>query len=338
MPLTNKEKQRLYYNKHKCEPTFKEKLKLKNERKRQTIKRDNIKLCIVKKQNKLRSKRYRDKIKQLKISAVSPTSSYKSRGALSKAVNRVKAVLPASPSKMHSVIANLVKICDQPISPATSKPHFMLPADVTNCVKSFYERDEFTWASPNRKDVMPDGRNKLFLIVTIAELYCSFKLEYPSVKVGKSSFAKLRPQNVMLKNEIPHDQCLCKYCENMELLLKPLWSLSIEFPKSASLFIKDLVCNISSVDCMYNGSCKVCGNLKLSDYISNRLQMDFTTINVVWDQWTTNLKTTNSIQHTALTFLWRCASNQNWIFVIKDIMFGLFLSIYSSAEAIVLCY
>lgn len=88
-------------------------------------------------------------------------------------------------------------------------------------VLDYYRRDGISRPSPNKKDVVlingvPVG--KRFMQMTISQAFESFRMENPSVKIGRSKFFDLRPKNV--KPESPHDVCVCIYHENLALLLK----------------------------------------------------------------------------------------------------------------------
>ena len=88
-------------------------------------------------------------------------------------------------------------------------------------VLDYYRRDGISRPSAKQKDVVlingvPVG--KRFMEMTISQAFESFRIENPTVKIGRSKFFGLRPKNV--KPESPHDVCVCIYHENLALLLK----------------------------------------------------------------------------------------------------------------------
>ena len=89
-------------------------------------------------------------------------------------------------------------------------------------VKFFYQRDDISRRAPGRKDVVTvrdvDGVKMKYqarhLTSSVAEVHALFHEEFPLYKIGKSKFAELRPQHVLLSSKLPHNVCLCRYHEN----------------------------------------------------------------------------------------------------------------------------
>ena len=54
--------------------------------------------------------------------------------------------------------------------------------------------------------------------------------EYPNTKVGKSKFAEMRPQHVLLSNKLPHNMCLCKSHVNLIAAIDALHKAIPDFP------------------------------------------------------------------------------------------------------------
>ena len=55
--------------------------------------------------------------------------------------------------------------------------------------------------------------------MTVLEAYRLFKSEFPDIKIGKSLFAEHRSKYVILMSDLPQNVCLCRYHENMSLML-----------------------------------------------------------------------------------------------------------------------
>ena len=61
-----------------------------------------------------------------------------------------------------------------------------------------------------------------YLLMSLKEAYHLFKSEHENVPVTLSEFCDLRPQNVKLFDQIPHNVCVCMYNENVHLILQEL--------------------------------------------------------------------------------------------------------------------
>ena len=77
-------------------------------------------------------------------------------------------------------------------------------------VKDYYAKNEISWQAPGRKD--RDNIKKTeqvrYLLMSLKEIYNLFKTENENVSIGFSKFCDLRPQNVKLFDQIPHNVCL----------------------------------------------------------------------------------------------------------------------------------
>ena len=113
-----------------------------------------------------------------------------------------------------------------------------LSEETLNRVTVFYQRDDISRQAPGRKDVtsvrMGDGtKTKLqtqHLTSSIKETDAMFQDEYPNTKVGKSKFAELSPQHVLLSNKLPHNMCLCKSHVNLIAAIDALHKAIPDFP------------------------------------------------------------------------------------------------------------
>ena len=93
--------------------------------------------------------------------------------------------------------------------------------DTIEQVLRFYEDDDVSWQSSNKKDcIRVNDEEKIFryMTMTIKEAFELFKKRYPSIQIGHSKFYALRPKWIKVKN--PVQNCLCTYHENFYLLLE----------------------------------------------------------------------------------------------------------------------
>ena len=290
MVLTNAQKQSRYYAKHKNEEAFKSRIKGKDFKVRQKIKCDIERLNNVRQKVNARIKKFRQRQKLMTSSCVAEESlPYKSIASLSKAVHRAKRNLPTSPRKAKTVLLKLASNFGIPLEKRrmSSKPTLQLDVSVAEKVCSFYERDEYSCISPNRKDVCKDNTQKQYLIMGIMELYHEFKLQFPELTIGKSKFYTLRPSHVFLHENIPHDQCLCKHHENIDLILQKLHAFSKEIPNSGENLLNHITCNFNEL-CYYEQSCQnCCSDEYIANYFSTLLTNEVLQQNVVFSQWST---------------------------------------------------
>ena len=102
-----------------------------------------------------------------------------------------------------------------------------LSEEVMNNVREFYHQDSISRMMPGKGDcvsVRKDGAKvkvqKRLLLCNLKEAYVVFKSEYPSMKVGFSKFAELRPKNVVLPGSAgTHAVCVCTYHQNVKLMI-----------------------------------------------------------------------------------------------------------------------
>lgn len=99
---------------------------------------------------------------------------------------------------------------------------------------------------------------KRFLMMTVGEVYGVFQAEYPDTNIGISKFYELRPEFVYLRKDFPHNMCLCRFHENVRLLLESLRKYTeLGITVSFRGFIETVVCDQESEECMY-GKCETC--------------------------------------------------------------------------------
>ena len=101
---------------------------------------------------------------------------------------------------------------------------------------------------------------KRYLLMTVQEVYSCFKQEYPELVIGKSKFAEHRPKNVLLQARTPQNVCLCRYHENVRLILSCLHEKCAEVPLRSADFISISVCDPQNNDCML-GKCSTCSTM-----------------------------------------------------------------------------
>ena len=134
-----------------------------------------------------------------------------------------------------------------------------------SAVIHFYERDDVSRQAPGRKDAtnvrLADGtKTKVqtrHLTSSIKETFSMFCDEEPDVQIGKSKFAELRPKQVQLSNNLPHNVCQCKYHENFIAAIESLHKAIPEFPAYSQTLPLTFLCE-GVTDACWKDECAVC--------------------------------------------------------------------------------
>lgn len=114
------------------------------------------------------------------------------------------------------------------LTSAISKKGHVLSADVENVVLNFYNDDENSRLLPGKKDFVSvkkeDGSRehvqKRLILCNLSELFYKFQEQFPSIKIGLSKFAQIRPRNCVLAGASgTHNVCVCVHHENVHLML-----------------------------------------------------------------------------------------------------------------------
>ena len=222
-------------------------------------------------------KQLRDEKKLLSPEPAGSPQGYTTESSLNRAFKRVDKHLPKSPGKQRAVVKKLackVKLTF-PKKRAKEKAANAVAEQIKTAIKDFYCNDEVSQWAPEKAEYVTvrdeNGKKtkdqKRYLQVTVNELYQLFKTQHPEVKVSKSMFCDLRPQNVLLSSEIPHSTCHCKYHENIFLYLTALNKIYSNIPLYSSSFTESMVCKTTNDECYFN-KCDKCkdGSLFKQEY------------------------------------------------------------------------
>lgn len=267
--------------------------KRREKRRRECMKSQERRESFRKKE-RLRKRKQRENKKLAKIpnNNNSELGSFRCLNTLKKAVIKTKKALPRSPTKKTAVLQQIFKVIPQ-MPTLLQKPDAIRSSNtVTDEVKqkdqAFYEKDDISRASPNRKDTMsiknlPSGNRthvaKRHMMMTVAEAYSLFVIDNPDIKLGKSKFFEFRPLHVRPMSEMPHNVCVCIHHANYNFLLQALSKIAPIVPGSSTEFLKEIACDVSNEKCI-SGECLKC--YKLSDILPLKLD---TTMEVTWNQW-----------------------------------------------------
>lgn len=163
-----------------------------------------------------------------------------------------------------------------------------LPDATKHIVESFYENDENSRIMPGKKDVISvkvDGKRILFqkrlLLFDLKSLFALFQEKNPNLKIGLSTFAKLRPKYCIFAGASgTHNVCVCTIHENCKLMLDAISIEKITADSTMKLTnyrdcISHMVCDKPSEKCYLN-DCQNCVNSdQLYSHLRNVLDKNF---------------------------------------------------------------
>jgi hypothetical protein len=180
--------------------------------------------------------------------------------------------------------------------PRPGRPN--LPESVVDQVTTFYENDSSSRMMPGKKDyvsiITDHGRvhkQKRLVLGNLKELYQAFKNEHPTLHIGFTKFAELRPKHCILAGASgTHAVCVCTIHQNVKLMLEGVKIQrlsSIQDPQLTNYHccIAQLVCNPALPRC-YLRECDFCpGIYGLKECLVKRLDENLID-EVTFKQWT----------------------------------------------------
>ena len=173
-----------------------------------------------------------------------------------------------------------------------------LPESVVDQVTSFYENDSSSRMMPGKKDyvsvVTDHGRvhkQKRLVLGNLKELYQAFKNEYPTLHIGFTKFAELRPKQCILAGASgTHAVCVCTIHQNVKLMLEGVKIQRLSSSQDPQFtnyhsYIAQLVCNPALPRC-YLRECDFCPGIHgLNEFLVKRLDENLID-EVTFKQWT----------------------------------------------------
>lgn len=168
------------------------------------------------------------------------------------------------------------------LSTTNQRPGKNLPKETSNKVIEFYENDEVSRPMPGIKDCVSmkdkEGNkvkvSKRLMLCNLKETYKQFQEKYPSITIGFSKFAELRPKNCVLAGQSgTHTVCVCTIHQNVKLMMENCKISSITSAQITSYkdCLTQMVCNPASIDCHFS-NCVSCPGV---DNIRNMLEDGF---------------------------------------------------------------
>ena len=96
-----------------------------------------------------------------------------------------------------------------------------VPSEVCDSINKFYLREDVSSSVPNVK-AAGDGTSKHVLLGSLNATYQKWQSENPEIRLSACKFGALRPKRVFLQKKQKLLQCLCEYCENVNIKIKAL--------------------------------------------------------------------------------------------------------------------
>ena len=155
-------------------------------------------------------------------------------------------------------------------------PNKRLPTfskETENIILHFYKSEEISRIMPGKKDYKPVRKGgfkvqeqKHLILCNLREAYKLFKTKHPSLKVGFSKFAELRPKECILAGGAgTHSVCVCTIHQNIKLMI--VGSGLSCCTEGEEIHLSDYTsclaattCNEKSIDCFFH-QCSDCNSL-----------------------------------------------------------------------------
>lgn len=152
-------------------------------------------------------------------------------------------------------------------TPAQKLGSNSLDASTVDLIQSFYRDDEHSQACPGKRDYVTINENghqikkqRRMLMCNLKEVYLYFKEKYPNYKIGFSTFAGLRPKEVVLglDKHGTHSVCVCAHHQNVKLILEPMKRVHIlDSSTDIRKILMQLMCENATEKCHWN-ECEEC--------------------------------------------------------------------------------
>ena len=280
---SNTERSRKFRKEVRSDPIKHEEYK-KRDRERQRKKYTDKKATMTESEkSKLREKERLKKRKQvaqkqqknLEKSEEKTNGTFKSPQSLGRAVKKVRRSLPKENEKKTQVLSEIVnslsprkrravlESCDAAVKRRKSEESRRkirsdaLSEEQLKSVENFYNRDDISRICPGKKDFIsvktPGGRElkqKRLLLLNVKGVYELFKKEEPDLKIGHSKFASLCPRQMMPMSLHDQELCMCKYHENINMILDGLKNVLPNIFKSSEDLLRSTVCSLDQVKCI----------------------------------------------------------------------------------------
>lgn len=154
-------------------------------------------------------------------------------------------------------------------------------------IQKFYRQEDVTTTYPNKTK---NGKTLRVMKYTRKNTYRMFMDEHPEVKIGLTTFNKLKPRDIKLMKHAKWFQCLCEICDNVKNISR---SIRLSFQRShmePPVFLTDemdlakaSVCDINNLSCL-DRTCTKCESVDLLPSFEQWINDD-DRVKVKYDKW-----------------------------------------------------
>jgi hypothetical protein len=161
-----------------------------------------------------------------------------------------------------------------PLANPNSKPGKTIDENTAEKIRAFYLSEDMSRVMPGSKDYVSVSINgershvqKHLVLCNLKEAFASFKDNHPSVKIGFSKFAELRPKQCVLAGSSgTHSVCVCTIHQNLKLMhigakFDKLYQNQDTDMKHPRNWLKFITCTSSMPECHLN-KCQNCGDTR----------------------------------------------------------------------------
>lgn len=174
----------------------------------------------------------------------------------------------------------------------------LLPHSTIEAVTAFYNSDEVSRSTSSSKEYVSmkvEGKKKhvqkRLLLLSLKELWVSFKKKHADYPISFSMFAKQRPKNCILPGHSgTHCVCVCTIHQNVKTMLDAIDLQNLTANEEIKLndykdCLKTIVCEGATDECFFN-ECNDCPGIKrLEVYLKNLLEKN-SVLEVKYAIWT----------------------------------------------------
>ena len=173
-----------------------------------------------------------------------------------------------------------------------AKPGRKLSDDIVKTINDYYLSDSVSCEMPGMKDCVSvysktEGKKvqvqKHLVLCNLKEAYQNFRSTFPTVNVGFSKFAELRPKQCVLAGAAgTHSVCVCTIHQNVKLMLKAIEDhVKYEYHH----LLASMACNPGQPRC-FLGECEFCpGRDTIKQTLNQQLEEKGIDI-IIYKQWT----------------------------------------------------
>lgn len=155
-------------------------------------------------------------------------------------------------------------------------------------VREFYERDDISRMTSGVKNTVTANKLKKqrrVLNDSLRNLHVKFLSEING-RISYKTFCRLRPFWVKFPTDRDRNTCLCRLCDNTQLMASALRKANVLNTGNLEEIVKETVCDIHQEECMFN-NCSKCKGKRME------LNRNIESEDIQWHEWKTKTEKRN---------------------------------------------